>query len=101
AFAPEMDEADRVVDAPVERKRPAPSRAPMPTRASMPPPAAEAPKPLPTTSTANGAQEQPATEQQLISIRKLCAALGKPEPESGLDYQQARTLITQLSGEYQ
>lgn len=103
AFAPEMDEAERVVDSPVERKRPAPSRAPMPSRAaSTPTPAAEAPKPLPTNaSTASGTQEQPATEQQLISIRKLCAALGKPEPETGFNYQQARTLITQLSGEYQ
>jgi hypothetical protein len=97
AFAPEMDEADRVVDAPVERRRQAPSRTPIPTRA--PQPAAEVPKPLP--STASGAQEQPATEQQMISIRKLCAALGKPEPEAGLSYPQARTLITQLSGEYQ
>ncbi|HUY78067.1 MAG TPA: Rad52/Rad22 family DNA repair protein [Ktedonobacterales bacterium] len=42
-----------------------------------------------------------ATEQQLVSIRKLCAALGKPEPEAGLSYAQARQIITQLSGEYQ
>jgi len=45
--------------------------------------------------------ESYATEQQLVSIRKLCAALGKPEPESGLSYAQARQIITQLSGEYQ
>jgi len=47
------------------------------------------------------ATEPFATEQQLVSIRKLCAALGKPEPESGLSYAQARQIITQLSGEYQ
>ncbi len=58
---------------------------------------------LPGAPAANGANgsEPYATEQQLVSIRKLCAALGKPEPEAGLSYAQARQIITQLSGEYQ
>lgn len=56
----------------------------------------------PTAGTAGAAGSEPyATEQQLVSIRKLCAALGKPEPEAGLSYGQARQIITQLSGEYQ
>lgn len=50
----------------------------------------------------HGAGEEPAaTEQQLVSIRKLCEALRRPEPEGALSYAQARQLITQLSGEYQ
>jgi hypothetical protein len=47
------------------------------------------------------ASEPPATEQQLASIGKLCAALGKPEPAPGTTFAQARQLIVQLSGEYQ
>ncbi len=50
---------------------------------------------------ATATQEPYATEQQLVSIRKLCAALSKPEPEPGVTYAQARQIITQLSGEYQ
>lgn len=44
-----------------------------------------------------------ATEQQVASIRKLRAALGKPEPEAGpaLTFTQAKQTIIQLSGEYQ
>jgi hypothetical protein len=48
-----------------------------------------------------GERDQPATEQQLVSIRKLSVALGKPEPESTLTFAQARQAIAQLSGEYQ
>jgi hypothetical protein len=107
AFAPEMDEGERVVDSPVDRRR---RPAPMPqantirepaTPAVVAPaasiaPSAPAPPPRPAAS-----PEQPASEQQLVSIRKLCAALSKPEPEPGLTYNGARQLITQLSGEYQ
>lgn len=45
--------------------------------------------------------EPAATEQQMVSIRKLSEALRRPEPEGALSYAQARQLITQLSGEYQ
>lgn len=45
--------------------------------------------------------EPAATEQQLVSIRKLCEALKRPEPESVVSYEQARRLITQLSADYQ
>jgi hypothetical protein len=47
------------------------------------------------------ASESPATEQQLVSIRKLSVALGKAEPEGTLTFAQARQAIAQLSGEYQ
>jgi hypothetical protein len=53
------------------------------------------------TSAATNGNEAPATEQQIVSIRKLAQVLGKPEPEPGLSYNQARALITQLSAEYQ
>jgi hypothetical protein len=83
---------------PVEHKHTT-ARPSTPARAPRPAPAA-APKVLPNTPPA-GATEQPATEQQLISIRKLCAALSKPEPAEPLSLMQARALITQLSSEYQ
>jgi hypothetical protein len=94
AFAPEMDEGERVVDAPVERKR-------QPARTSAEPvtrPVAAAPA---SAQRSAPSTEPPATEQQLRSIAKLCEALGKPEPEPGLTLAQARELISQLSGEYQ
>ncbi|HEY7019494.1 MAG TPA: hypothetical protein VH349_00155 [Ktedonobacterales bacterium] len=97
AFAPEMDEGERVVDAPVERKRTG-------TRSTTEPAA----RPVPATAAAstpaqrNAPSAEPmATEQQLRSISKLCEALGKPEPEPGLTLALARELISQLSGEYQ
>jgi hypothetical protein len=42
-----------------------------------------------------------ATEKQLVSIGKLCEALGKPRPEAELTYAQAREMLSQLSGEFQ
>lgn len=45
--------------------------------------------------------EQSAYEQQIQSIRKLCAALGREEPAEGaLTYEGAGALIRQLSHEY-
>jgi len=95
AFAPEMDEGERVVDAPVERRR-------QPARSAAEP----APRPVASTASTpaqrNATTIEPlATEQQLRSISKLCEALGKPEPEPGLTLAQARELISQMSGEYQ
>jgi hypothetical protein len=95
AFAPEMDEGERVVDAPVERRR-------QPARSAAEP----APRPVASTASTpaqrNATTTEPlATEQQLRSISKLCEALGKPEPEPVLTLAQARELISQMSGEYQ
>jgi hypothetical protein len=53
------------------------------------------------TTATKGADEPVASEQQLVSIRKLCVALGKPEPDASLTYAEARQLISQLSTEYQ
>jgi hypothetical protein len=96
AFAPEMDEGERVVDAPVERKRAGTRSTIEPAARPVPTPAAAAPAQRNATSA-----EPMATEQQLRSISKLCEALGRPEPEPGLTLAQARELISQLSGEYQ
>jgi hypothetical protein len=73
--------------------RPEPvSRAPAPARAPAERPAAAAPVET---------SETPATEQQMASIRKLCSALGKPDPEPNLTFEAAKQAIIQLSGEYQ
>lgn len=42
-----------------------------------------------------------ATEKQIASIRKLCEALGKAQPEGTLSNARARELLSQLSVEYQ
>jgi hypothetical protein len=107
AFAPEMEEGERVVDAPVDRRAGVARKATGSAAAAMAPrrqsviretpvetPAAEAASPV----TSN---EPPATEQQMVSIRKLSEALRQPAPEGALTYAQARQLITQLSAEYQ
>lgn len=112
AFAPEMDEGERVVDAPVDRRASSQRRASATAAASTAPrrqsviregpvqePAATVERPA---HAASGSSDEPgATEQQQVSIRKLCEALRRPEPEGELTYAQARQLITQLSGEYQ
>jgi hypothetical protein len=100
AFAPEMDEGDRIVDTPVERRRSAPAARVSPVAAQT---ASTSPDttPVTKTSTAKGTDEPAASEQQLVSIRKLCVALGKPELDSPLTYAEARQLISQLSTEYQ
>jgi hypothetical protein len=86
AFTGEIDEGERVVDAPVTSA--------MPRHASIAPASAPA-RPAPVTA------ETLATERQLTSIRKLCAALGRPEPElATLTVAEARTLLTQLSQAY-
>jgi hypothetical protein len=109
AFASEMDEGARVVDSPVVRREAMQrDRQPSVVRES---PAMPAARPMPGAAngheagaprpTASAGEEPPATEKQEASIRKLCEALGKPEPEGPLTYARARELLTQLSGEYQ
>ena len=100
AFAPEMDEGERVVDAPVDRRR-GPSAAP--ARPGVKPAASAVAASATTGATAptKGADEPVASEQQMVSIRKLCVALGRPEPTEPLSYAEARQVISQLSTEYQ
>lgn len=110
AFAPEMDEGDRVVDSPVDRRatpagrermaatlREAPSAL---AREPVRPQVVADGRPLATLGVA-AEQEGMATEKQLASIRKLCEALGKPQPDGAMSYGRARELLSQLSAEYQ
>ena len=97
AFAPEMDEGDRVVDTPVDRRQSA-SRA---SAAAAPSATPAAKTTAPVKASDKGSDEPAASEQQMVSIRKLCVALGKPEPDAALTYAEARQLISQLSTEYQ
>ncbi len=84
----------------VQRRRSIPASRVSPVAAQSAP-AAPTPTPVATTSPAKGTDEPVASEQQLVSIRKLCVALGRPEPDSSLTYAEARQLISQLSTEYQ
>jgi hypothetical protein len=99
AFAPEMDEGERVVDSPVDRHQPVRPARPM---TAAPTATMSAPRELPAVPPSQAVGDEPmATEKQVASIRKLCEALGKPEPNPEMTYSRARELITQLSGEYQ
>lgn len=109
AFTTEMDEGERVVDAPLERPRMASNSAPRPMTpapyqepAPQPTPRAfaptEAPRPAPVASN-SGAML--ANERQVASIRKLCAALHRTEPDfETLTFSEARELLTELSRAY-
>jgi hypothetical protein len=105
-FAPEFDEKQRVVDAPTERggRMPAPNR-PVMRQAPTRPVDATGEEPEPSAQEggthAGGAGEPAANEQQMLSIRKLCAALGREEPAAeSLTFAGASALIRQLSREY-
>ena len=101
AFAPEMDEGDRVVDSPVERPQNARQRTPQPHPAAQPQHAPASTSDTPAASQPRTASSTPmATEQQRASIHKLCNALGKITPVEPLTDEQARALISSLSAEY-
>lgn len=97
AFAPEMDEGDRVVDSPVDRRARQQGFANGSRPSNSQPPVRE----VSATYTGAPGEETPATEKQMASIRKLCEALGKPEPPAEVTYLRAKEIITQLSAEYQ
>jgi len=112
-FALELDEGARIVDAPVERMPAASYQTEASGAKAAPDALAERPESYATAVSASGEHADapspepdeemvPATEQQVRSIRKLCAALGRPEPTDleDLSDTQARTLIAQLSREY-
>ncbi len=114
-FAPEFNEEHRIVDSPVERTT-TPGESTSTTvndngngngrkgLVTVRPPAAS--------TNGNGHQAAPATteiapdapvtEQQLMSIHKLCEHLGKAEPEhvETISFASAKELIAQLSQEY-
>lgn len=102
-FAPELDEKHRIVDSPVERSS---NRATVGgTRAGASTPSFQ-PSTITRQSTPSASSQAAhdgrlANEQQISSIRKLCAALGREEPAEGaLTYEGAGALIRQLSREY-
>jgi hypothetical protein len=96
--APELDEGERVVDSPVSRPN---LTRPRPTNGMEGQPVRREPVVAASAAPVGSEREQPATEQQMVSIRKLSVALGRPEPDSTLTFAQARQAIAQLSGEYQ
>ena len=103
-FAPDLDEQHRIVDAPVDRSTPVTDssgneRNPL---ASVRSATVKSNGKANGTTAEESAADGSATDQQLASIRKLCQHLGKPEPEhpDTMSYQDAKTLITQLSHEY-
>lgn len=106
-FAPELDEKHRVVDSPTERS--GRSTASSPARNGGGASASAQPRPVVAAqrdAEADGAgheqsEDQPANEQQMMSIRKLCAALGREEPDPKvLTFTGASALIRQLSRDY-
>ncbi len=124
----DFDEGPRVVDAPLDQRphmaansapRPvAPSARPAPMAAPpRPAPAAPATEPQPAMSIAeplaeqanttpaqpilNAGSEMSANERQVASIRKLCAALHRTEPDfARLTFNDARTMLSELSRAY-
>jgi hypothetical protein len=103
-FAPEMDEAHRIVDSPVEPRQSngTNNATPAPTGGR---PSVNNVRPLSTNANAN--TQQPAstgniTEQQLASIRKLSEHLGKAVPDfaTSLDFEGGKKLIQSLTTEY-
>ena len=111
-FAPELDEEHRIVDSPVKRSVAERSsstynagtgaRQSFPARPNTAGNGNKASGNGQQTSTAENATGASVTEKQLISIRKLCEYLGKPEPEnqSAMSYMKAKELIDQLTLEY-
>ena len=107
-FAPELDEKHRVVDTPLERSersgRPAGLSAARTGGNGRQPasvPASHQTGSEEPDSSLASEEERPASEQQLLSIRKLSAALGREEPAAGvLTFGGASALIRQLSRDY-
>ena len=119
-FAPELSEAHRIVDSPVDRGVPAAENSFNGVQSASGNGSGAARRPIaavrPIASSGNGSgvraaatpapvtdeTDAAATEQQLSSIRKLCERLGKPEPESPdtLSFVGAKELIGQLTQEY-
>ena len=93
-FSPDVEEGHRVADSPVQPRQP--QRPPQQPQRSQPQPQRP---PLQPVKPQEG--EQPASSEQMASIRKLCAALGREEPDPAqLTFTGAGALIRQLSRDY-
>ena len=114
-FAPEFNEEHRIVDSPVERTAIAGESVGNTATTNgngngrqaivtVRPPTAKTNGNGHQTASATTeiASDAPVTEQQLMSIHKLCEHLGKAEPEyvETLSFANAKELIAQLSQEY-
>lgn len=104
-FAPELNEAHRIVDSPVEF----PASSNNHTNGSTPAASASSNGTASHSGNGNGSShaaendaESSVTERQVASIRKLCEHLGRSEPENvtSLSALEARRLIQQLTAEY-
>lgn len=96
-FAPDLDEAHRIVDAPVDRA-PTPVANNNGNRANVANNSTANNNNVPRDENAEGS----VTEQQVSSIRKLCQHLGKNEPDNvtKISFLTAKRLIQQLTAEY-
>ena len=93
-FAAEMDEGERVVDAPVDRQS-TPATRPTPNAHHAPPPATA---PRPRTPPATTAASPLATQQQRATIHKLSTQTQRAEPDyTTLTSAKAGALITDLA----
>ncbi|HTI13062.1 MAG TPA: hypothetical protein VL461_00630 [Dictyobacter sp.] len=109
-FAPDLDEAHRIVDSPVDRQPVLAngnsynnhngSTARNSTQTNANNQAQNTNQNGTRQNTEGGEVPAAATEQQLASIRKLCEHLGKPLPEEGLSFVGAKKVIQQLTAEY-
>ncbi len=100
-FAPDLDEAHRIVDSPVERRSALANGNETFATARHSVASNEASSNGRATSSDSDV-EGSVTEQQMASIRKLCEHLGKSEPENvaALSFLAARKVIQQLTAEY-
>jgi hypothetical protein len=107
-FAPELDEEHRIVDSPVKRGVAERNGSTYMSGRQTGVAAAAAGNGNKTNGNTRSSVvvENPttasATEKQLISIRKLCEYLGRPQPENqpAMSYMKAKELIDQLTLEY-
>jgi len=99
-MAPELDEEERVVDAPQERKQPQQNTQQQQRRPQSNTQQAQS-RPISAPTQPPAGTEAMATDRQLTSIRKLCVALGRTEPDlTAMTFNAARDLLTQLSHAY-
>jgi len=109
-FAPDLDEAHRIVDSPVDRQpvlangngynnhNGSAARNTTQTNASNQ--TQKTDQNGTQQNTEGGEVPAAATEQQLASIRKLCEHLGKPVPEEKFSFAEAKWEIQQLTAQY-
>lgn len=103
SFAPELDEGERIADAPREQRQYRQAAASRPAQSASNAQTTRKPAPVQEAHQPQGTDEDepPANAQQLESIRKLCAALGREEPAAGvLTFNGAGALLKTLSREY-